>query len=71
MSINSTPGKGVAFGTFRTVPNTRQPCSANFSAAARPMPDDTPVTTTTVDFDMVIPFPGGLDCARERHPVLA
>jgi hypothetical protein len=34
------------------VPNTWHPRLANFSAATRPMPDDTPVTNTTVEFDM-------------------
>src|SRR5476649_1415334 len=50
--MSVTPGSGWVLAMLRTVPNTWHPCLVNFSAAARPMPDDTPVITTTVDFDM-------------------
>jgi hypothetical protein len=56
ISTSSTPEIGAAFAMLRTVPNTRHPRLANFSAAARPIPDDTPVTTTTAEFDMVVSF---------------
>lgn len=52
ISTNSTPGNAGAFARLRTVPNTRHPRSANFWAATRPMPDDTPVTTTTDELYM-------------------
>ena len=52
---SSTPGNAGAFAMLRTVPNTWQPRSANLRAATRPMPDETPVTTTTVECDISVP----------------
>jgi hypothetical protein len=46
----------------RIDPNTVQPRLASCSAAARPMPDETPVTRTTFESDMML-LVGGLDMA--------
>jgi hypothetical protein len=49
LKLASTGPEGIK---RRNVPNTRQPRLVNCSSVARPIPDDTPVTTTTVEFDM-------------------
>ncbi len=56
ISTSSTPANGAVLVMLRTVPNTRHPRPEKFSAVARPIPDDTPVTMTTVGFDMAASF---------------
>jgi len=38
----------ASFSSPRATSTTRAPASASFSAVARPMPDDAPVTTATL-----------------------
>src|SRR5215471_1218844 len=52
----STPGRSAP-PAERTVPNTRKPRCANSAAVALPIPDETPVTTATLDLVMA-----GLPC---------